>query len=494
MTWLRILFVLILETMCHGKDAPRIVYPRMLDSRTEAGRKLLKITADLTLNLEKSTIFSDEFLVHSTLDGTPITYPMLGAQVEKNLYHDTKQMASLDVSDKGGLRIEGTLGHTLRIKPVPEEERSLHGDMAHMLYHADEPLSREDHRPDYGPPPDENGTRSPIVESRAWKSKKYLFPPKIYPEIHVVVDFLLCQALKFRVAAITKYIAIMGNAANLRFLSMREPRVKLRIVGVTVTMKEKDEPYMVYPQGYTDTNNILFFKTLQSFNEHVKQKAYFASSDVVFLLTARNLSTLDGTVLKPWYGGYTHIGGACTQWKVGMSEEQAGSFYGVFFFAHEIAHSLGCAHDGRAPETWPAGLIGSEDCPWDTGYMMSYKFKSPYMFTFSECCQREVMNLYIRPQHKCLREKNTRETGVHSSRLPGEVSSRQTFCRKVYYQYKYVEVDRNYNMTACIVKCYIDNKRWNNMLIAAVDGVKCGPNKVCALGQCIERSEVSKVE
>ncbi|XP_077541292.1 metalloprotease mig-17-like [Haemaphysalis longicornis] len=258
-------------------------------------------------------------------------------------------------------------------------------------------------------------------------------------------------------------------------------------------VRVQNEPYMVYPKGYERTNNILFFETLKKFNEHVKTQDYFDGSDVVFLLTARNSSRLNGNIVEPWYGGFAYIGAACTEWKVGLSEEQAGSFFGVFFFAHEVAHSLGCAHDGRDPENWPAGLIGAKDCSWDDGLMMSYKYNTPHKNSFSECCQREVLNLYIRPAYECLRKENTRERGVYSSRFPGEVSSRQTFCRNVYHQYKFVEVDRKHNMTDCIVKCYIDKKK-NSMLIGAVDGVTCGRNKVCAVGKCIDRSEISKLE
>ncbi|KAL3223021.1 hypothetical protein MRX96_049877, partial [Rhipicephalus microplus] len=55
-------------------QASRVVYPRMLESRADNGAKVLKISEDITLNLRKSSVFSEEFLIHTTHDGEPIAY------------------------------------------------------------------------------------------------------------------------------------------------------------------------------------------------------------------------------------------------------------------------------------------------------------------------------------------------------------------------------------------------------------------------------------
>ncbi|EEC08846.1 hypothetical protein IscW_ISCW006734 [Ixodes scapularis] len=58
------------------------------------------------------------------------------------------------------------------------------------------------------------------------------------------------------------------------------------------------------------------------------------------------------------------------------------------------AQYLGCQHDGDGPSDWVKGHIGSADCPWDDGYLMSYKMQDERQYQFSYCCQREVRNLY----------------------------------------------------------------------------------------------------
>lgn len=277
----------------------------------------------------------------------------------------------------------------------------------------------------------------------------------------------------------------MTNSANLRFQSMAQPRVQLRIVGITVTKEVTDEPYIVHLEGYNHTKNILYEETVQNFNAFVLNQTYFADADIVFLLIGRNMSRWKDGTLEHRTGGFAYLGGVCTKWKVGMSEERADSFYGVYVYAHELAHSLGCAHDGDGASIWPAGHIGSEDCSWYDGYMMSYEFVKPNMFFFSECCQREVMNIYNRPNYRCLREEISKSAALSVSQLPGEVSSLDTFCRKVYNAYPYVEADKEYDMSRCQVRCYID-KELHSMIITAVDGVECGKDKICILGNCTE--------
>nr|XP_037276693.1 uncharacterized protein LOC119169776 [Rhipicephalus microplus] len=125
--------VLVLAVV-HENKAAETVYPRMLESRAEDGSKIVKISGDLTLTLRKSSIFSEEFFIHSTRDGVPIAYHMRGSELEKNLYHDEERMASVHLSEEDGITIEGVLGDTLRIKPEEGRERSADGQVAHTLF------------------------------------------------------------------------------------------------------------------------------------------------------------------------------------------------------------------------------------------------------------------------------------------------------------------------------------------------------------------------
>ncbi|XP_075742848.1 venom metalloproteinase BumaMPs1-like isoform X1 [Rhipicephalus microplus] len=480
--------VLVLAVV-HESKAAETFYPRMLESRAEDGSKIVKISDDITLTLRKSSIFSEEFFIHSTRDGVPIAYHMRGSELEKNLYHDEEQMASVHLSEDDGITIEGVLGDTLRIKPEEGRERSADGQVAHTLFDVEYADGEGLNPNDYAVP---NETKV-MPESRLLFAKGLRIPVFIRPEVFVVVDFDICSAMKFNKHKISRYIAILGNSANLRYRSMVQPKVQLTIVGISMTQKRSDEPYMVEVSGYEATKNVLYGETVRNFMNFVAKQAYFATSDIIMLLTGRNMSRWNNNELIGNCGGFAYLAGACTQWRVGMTEERVGSYYGVFVFAHELAHSLGCVHDGQGADSWPEGHIGSADCPSKDSYMMSYEFKAPNMYKFSPCCQREVLNVYNRPRYECLIKKNSVTTSIHSSKFPGEVSSRTTYCRQVYSRYTFVTADKKYDMRKCIVRCFI-NKNGGNMLIGAVDGVHCDKKKICVLGNCTSKPEIDKAE
>ncbi|KAL1442254.1 hypothetical protein MTO96_007873 [Rhipicephalus appendiculatus] len=111
----------------------RVVFPEMLESRSDNGVKVLKITEDLTLNLEKSSILSKNFLLRTYEDRIMKHTYHDGEILEQDLYHDINYLASVMVSEDSGLQVEGVLGPNLRIKPLMDE-RSMEGSSAHVLY------------------------------------------------------------------------------------------------------------------------------------------------------------------------------------------------------------------------------------------------------------------------------------------------------------------------------------------------------------------------
>ncbi|XP_037508047.1 uncharacterized protein LOC119383839 isoform X2 [Rhipicephalus sanguineus] len=225
-------FVLVLAAV-HENKATKTVYPRMLESRAEDGSKIVKISDDITLSLQKSSIFSEEFFIHSTRDGVPIAYHMCGPEMEKNLYHDEERMASVHLSDEDGISIEGVLGDKLRIKPADGMERSADGHIAHTLYEVHYGPGDGPGHNDYAVPKPNTSDITP--ESRLMFFTGLRIPVLIRPEVFVVVDYEICLAMEFKIHKITRYVAILGNSANLRYRSMVQPRVQLSIVGVRVT-------------------------------------------------------------------------------------------------------------------------------------------------------------------------------------------------------------------------------------------------------------------
>nr|CAB55817.1 hypothetical protein [Ixodes ricinus] len=479
------LWIVAFFSFCLAEKEHGIVYPRMLESRAATGERMLKINDDLTLTLQKSKVFADDFLF-STTDGIePIDYYIKAEDAERDIYHDATHMASVRVTDDDGVEVEGILGERLRVKPLPAMARSSDGLRPHMLYEVD---AHENGRPhDYGSP---NTTNTP-VERRAGgtEPQMYKIPAEIYPEVYLVADSAFAKEFNFDVNAVTRYFAVLTNAANLRYESFKSPKVQLRIVGITMNKNPADEPYIHNIRGYEQYRNILFKETLEDFNTQMKSKHFYRTADIVFLVTAKNMSEWVGSTLQSWTGGYAYVGTACSEWKVGMCEDRPTSYYGAYVFAHELAHNLGCQHDGDGANSWVKGHIGSADCPWDDGYLMSYKMEDERQYKFSPYCQREVRNLYRRPEFKCLTERKAKKT-IRSSKLPGVMTSSSNYCRRVYMYEKGMHADEAYGVKDCRVKCTTTSRMY--WLLGVVDGTPCGNGKACILGKCRNKIKISK--
>uniref|UniRef100_V5H956 Putative tick metalloprotease n=1 Tax=Ixodes ricinus TaxID=34613 RepID=V5H956_IXORI len=124
-------------SFCLAEKEHGIVYPRMLESRAATGERMLKINDDLTLTLQKSKVFADDFLFSTTDGNEPIDYYIKAEDAERDIYHDATHMASVRVTDDDGVEVEGILGERLRVKPLPAMARSSDGLRPHMLYEVD---------------------------------------------------------------------------------------------------------------------------------------------------------------------------------------------------------------------------------------------------------------------------------------------------------------------------------------------------------------------
>uniref|UniRef100_V5ICQ0 Putative tick metalloprotease n=1 Tax=Ixodes ricinus TaxID=34613 RepID=V5ICQ0_IXORI len=111
---------MVAESLWAGPSTEYVVYPRFLQARGMNGTKLLQINEKITLHLEKSSVLAENLVV-STLNGNKQVDTLVdGREVEKDIYQDQSQMAAVSVTKKAEtVEVRGSLGHTLRIAPLP---------------------------------------------------------------------------------------------------------------------------------------------------------------------------------------------------------------------------------------------------------------------------------------------------------------------------------------------------------------------------------------
>uniref|UniRef100_A0A131YKL8 Reprolysin n=1 Tax=Rhipicephalus appendiculatus TaxID=34631 RepID=A0A131YKL8_RHIAP len=452
-----------------------IVYPTLLTARDSDGKKILKVNERMTLNLEKSEVFSGDFMFVTEENGKRTHLLMSKDEYEKDLYHDQSLMAALLVRSDDGVQVEGIINDTLRIKPLLERPRSMDGHIPHELFQVpprtDTPPMHRDYKP--ANITETGNSSSPYVEARS-RSKGY------YPEVYIVQDYVHAEVFKFNKNKVVEYFSVFCAAVNLRYATNRGIKIQLRIAGITMSTTE--EKYMVYPGR--SRYEILDEQTLAEFNKYYQNKIEFIESDLVFLVTGRDMVFYEKGVLQYWVGGYSYIGGFCQQTKVGMSEDPPGSFYGVQVFAHEVGHSLGCVHDQSPAEPSVPGHQGSEACSWYDSYMMSYAMTDSRMYSFSKCCIADIKNVLSRSEWSCLRTRNPKSTRPKG--LPGQHVSGNEYCKRCYPGRNGMHYNREYGIKNCKLNCR-DSK--DSYMLGAPDGVPCDAGRrgsmQCKLGECM---------
>uniref|UniRef100_L7LQH4 Putative tick salivary metalloprotease n=1 Tax=Rhipicephalus pulchellus TaxID=72859 RepID=L7LQH4_RHIPC len=390
-----------------------LVFPKLLESRDDRGTKLLKINDDITLNLEKSSVMSKEFLLR-TYQGHVMQHNYLdGEALEEDLYHDPKQFASVTLSEENGLKVEGVLGPKLAIKPFEGQGRSAGaGDVPHLIYKI------EEHDGVYA-------GKGVTVEQRANISERQnqndARPNAIYPELLLVVDSTFRAQFRTKYTLL-KYLMITMNSVNVRYMTVSNPSVRLMFCAMEI-LTVTQETFLLREGKYVHA-----LRTLASLRDHVRNNTEkYGVYDGVYLITGLDMAE------RTYYGwngnllGYAYIGGICTWQKVGYGEDTVGTFRGIRVLAHEVGHLLGCPHDGTT-----SGYYTSANCPWNDGFIMSYMEIDSRSMKFSQCCNTMISWLAWSQTGRCLLTETAKrkiKKKYYLKIFVGNIMTRDQICR-----------------------------------------------------------------
>ncbi|XP_064462500.1 uncharacterized protein LOC135373191 isoform X2 [Ornithodoros turicata] len=609
-------YLFLLQAQTWGLALPKkeiVVYPILLEGRDADGRKALKITDDLTLNLESSSIFSNNFLLIATDDDGRIVkgYENAG-DYEENLYHDNEKLASLMVTpDAGAIKVDGIIGEKLRIKPLLGSERSSEGHIAHLLstivmkkpfiaeasersensnnsgneeqgdgtstavptgsgYHeangsasdyADPPTTSHTegntttsdygdgnstaaptgngyHEAgsstlDYADPPTTNHTEGNTITSdygdgtstatptvngcqeASSSAPDYADAPTtshtegntttkdyavleeradniMYVETHMVVETTHAKWFGYNEKKILTYLAIIGNAVNLRYKQITNPRVKIVLVGVTI--QRGNEPYLKRVDSYS--NMIKPMDTVMALAEYIKERKDYKKADFVMLITSLDIGSFKGDATA----GFTMMGTVCGEYRTGSFEDDPESYSATYIFAHELAHGLGVVHDGSGPDNMIENHPGAYSCSSSTGYIMGDFSFDEHHYQFSTCSVYQIQHTYrLTKKYKCLHVKNTVNRIPSTSKFPGDVVPYNLLCKigLKHLEGKYF-YDQEKGVTDCNVNCKTrqgsDGYTYYST-VGALDGSACDSKNskmACFNGRCIDSAEYRK--
>ncbi|XP_023228637.1 venom metalloproteinase antarease-like TtrivMP_A [Centruroides sculpturatus] len=474
-----------------------IVFPSIETLRS--GEKRLSFRAlneDIELKLESAgNVFGEGFFVESIHDGRSAIPELNLHDIKQNLYKDKRAGASLHIEEKEHTLIRGIINHKLRIEPHESEARVRGGVRSHRIM---EYIEEDGFHENDAVKPGANFHPNINKSSDGLRSGE-----PIYVEICIVTDTAFTKLFPNDYAIIV-YVAILINGAQCRYDNLRNIRVILVFSGLKIVRYARHEPYI--QNNLVEGHLLKGFDALNDFGKYMGRAGY--TCDVIKLLTKLDLvDEVDGKLASGLLG-LAYIGTVCDtssepdfSYKVGISEDDAHCFVGVRTVAHELAHNLGCGHDGDLPVSYIQGHPGSENCPWDDGYIMSYVQEFLNRYYFSSCCEDCIR--YSAMIFDCLRNNNTGyDLGV-SSEMPG-VQLENTLGYSVskyenekvaYYDHRCKNLRRGFVLRSfkypdgtCSYACRTEVDEENQFYywtVDCLDGDMCDTGKRCFNGECI---------
>ncbi|XP_077529157.1 venom metalloproteinase antarease TserMP_A-like [Haemaphysalis longicornis] len=467
-----------------------IAYPQLFRSRAENGKALLRVTDTMTLSLAKSTVLHPDFFLRTFRAGTVPQHTYFNTDVlEEELYHDEQAMASVLVSEREGgvLRVEGLLGPNLRIKPLKSSQRALNGPIPHVM----EVIEDGDH----DDPSRYGALETGINVTLSSRQDPYTQNPnvKIYPEILVICD----STFRGQFTSLRKllyYILIVVNAINLRYRTVTEPEVKIKLRALEIKTYYNEEFILRVSEDYKAIDSL---KSLAELRNHVlRDPATYVDYDMVYAITGLDMVTHRGSRVERSIAGLAYVASACGDYKVALGEDAAGTFKGVRIMAHELGHVLGCPHDGQTNAGYANFAPDSRNCPWSDGFIMSYVQANSRSMKFSSCCNKQINMLARAPQGWCLRRLTVRrriKRKRKTPRLPGEITNRDRQCRNAYPTLRTTRYLPEFGEQNCKISCSVPEEvyqrsgiRWPAFLN---DGTPCHGRRdmVCINGDCIQK-------
>uniref|UniRef100_L7LTK9 Putative tick salivary metalloprotease n=1 Tax=Rhipicephalus pulchellus TaxID=72859 RepID=L7LTK9_RHIPC len=482
-----------------GSPVTTVVFPRILEERSDSGELIVAIRFGHTLALRKASVFPERLEVATLEENRTTFHYMNGSGMERNLYHDPQAGAAVMLTQGRGLRLVGILSPTERIQPsltagyhptgsiqhdvLPLEQRKSDGDISSDVLLED---NNEHANSTSSVPSNEAETR--VLEARSGSS---FYPLKATCETRIAVDSKYFQLFRYDKKKLVQYLAVLVAFTNLKFRTFQDNILQFQLVitGIVIFFSPRTESLIKKAKG---DPSVMLSSTLAELNKYVEKEQIFRNDDAVVLLTGLDLARYYGDGYAPGksIAGLAKIAAACGKEKVAIVEDMPRTFTSAHTMAHEIGHLVGSAHDGSTNDQL---RLDGTDCPKSLKKIMAPVSGTYLVQEFSYCSTCQVAEFIMSGKGDCLKTNMTpmRTRKLTFLNVNKTRPSPDEFCKRHYTEYPgtgYINygIDR-ISMENCMITC-TDPRRERYVIINdAPDGMNCSetdPHAICINNKC----------
>ncbi|XP_040076172.1 uncharacterized protein LOC115319715 [Ixodes scapularis] len=477
---------MVAEGLRAGPSAEYVVYPRLLEARGMNGTKLLHVNEKITLRLKKSSVLAENLVV-STINGYEQVDTLVnGREVEKDIYRDQSQMAAVSVTEKdGSVEVRGSLGHTLRIAPLPLMGRSEDGRIAHKVFEIEDPV---EFKTDYIVPSERN-----IPLGRQPFRPPVNIPDLFLAEVYFVFDEHHSKHFP-KESSLLVYAALTIEMINLRYEAITNPRVRFVLVGVATMTGVNGITEVVVDRDDLRPNThkkkyMLSQKTLKNLANTLYTNKVRAIADVTVLVTGLDLADYENGKLSNSVLGVAFLGGMCSvHLRAAETEDTPGTHSMVPTLVHELGHSLGMVHDGDKP-VYSTDAYRNRVCNAHDGYTMAPVAHGARNGEWSTCSVEHLRGFLRTVRQACFDMSSAIYYTINMTRLPGAHITKQQLCERTYSNFDGMIVHpESLNASDCSIWCCPHNYNHRCLRAHLTDGMECQRGFHCVQHRCVKKT------
>ncbi|XP_040076593.2 uncharacterized protein LOC120836148 [Ixodes scapularis] len=303
-----------------------VVYPVLIESRSENSRGAVQLSKDYVIDLEESSVLGDRLYFSEARDGEVNHELVDTTDMRNSAYANLEHKASFTITEASvGIKMEGYLNFTHGIEPLRIHDKS--GRIPHRIF----PLPTPEEPIHLEIPLEDRSDESLLPRSDTAE------PPAVWrPEMYVMFDSVIHKYLQGNKHLQVRYIIRLMNMVNAIFKTVRKPRINLQLVGI-LGFQTKAEEYFIEEED----NLIAAIESLRAFGPYTASTTFARPADFYVMLVGRSLGRRDKYNKKLYsdINGLAYTGMVCVKgWNVAMCEEEPPLFYGFTTITHEIGH------------------------------------------------------------------------------------------------------------------------------------------------------------